>query len=105
MSCIRSVKRRRKHLVALALTEDVSVLLEWGAGELVLLPEVRGEEAVGVGDGNEGGLEGVLEGLGASGGGGVDVADTGQLQQTLDSWRGDQTGTTWSWDELQSHNQ
>lgn len=89
-----------KHLVALALTEDVRILLQWGADELGLLPEVRSEEAVGVGDGSEGGLEGVLEGLGGTGGGGVDVVDTSELQQTLDSWRGDQTSTTWGWDEL-----
>lgn len=67
-------------LVALALAEDVGVLLERGAGELGLLPEVGGEEAVGVGDGDEGGLEGVLEGLGAAGGGGVGVVHTSKLQ-------------------------
>ena len=89
-----------KHLVALALTENVRVLLEWGADELGLLPEVRSEEAVGVGDGDEGGLEGVLEGLGRSGRGSVDVVDTSQLQETLDSWGGNETSTTWSWDEL-----
>ena len=88
------------HLVALAVTEDVRVLLKWGAGELGLLPEVRSEETVGVGDGDEGGLEGVLEGLGRSGRGSVDVVDTSQLQETLDSWGGNETSTTWSWDEL-----
>lgn len=88
------------HLVALALTENVRVLLEWGADELGLLPQVGGEETVGVGNGNEGGLEGVLKGLGGTGRGGVDVVDTGELEQTLDSWGGDQTGTTWSRNEL-----
>jgi hypothetical protein len=88
------------YLVALALTQDVGVLLQRGAGELGLGPEVGGQEAVGVGDGSEGGLEGVLEGLGAAGRGGVGVVDTGQLKQTLDGGRSDEAGTTGSRDEL-----
>jgi hypothetical protein len=64
------------------------------------LPQVGCQEAVGVGDGDESGLEGVLEGLGGSGGGGVDVLDTGKLEETLDSGRCDETGTTGSGDEL-----
>jgi hypothetical protein len=94
-------KMSMKHLVALALAENIGVLLEWGADELGLLPQVGGEETVGVGDGNEGGFEGVLEGLGRTGGGGVDVGDTSQLQQTLDGWGGDEAGTARSWDELE----
>lgn len=54
-------------LIALAVTEDVSVLLEWGAGELSLLPEVRREEPVGIGDSDKGSLESVLERLGRAG--------------------------------------
>jgi len=92
--------QRKRHLVALAVTENVGVLLEWGADELGLLPQVGSEEAVGVGDSSEGGLEGVLQGLGATGGGGVGVVDTCELEQTLDSGRGDETSTTGSWDEL-----
>ena len=90
----------RCDLVALALTENVAVLLKRRAHELGLLPQVGSEEAVGVGDGDEGGLQGVLKGLGRAGGGGVNVADTCELEQTLDGWRGDETGTAWSWDEL-----
>merc|ERR1712227_855924 len=86
-------------LVALALTEDVRVLVKRGADELVLLPQVGGEEAVGVGDGREGGLEGVLKGLGATGGGRVGVVDTSELQQTLDGRGGDNAGTAGSGDE------
>lgn len=73
-------------LVALALTEHIRVLLKRGAAELGLAPEVRSEEAVGVGDGGEGGLEGVLEGLGAAGRRRVGIVDTSKLEQTLDSW-------------------
>lgn len=87
-------------LVALALTEDIRVLLEGGSDELGLLPQVGGEESVGVGDGNKGGLEGVLKGLGATSGGRVGVRDTGKLQQTLDGRGGDDTGTTGGRDKL-----
>ena len=92
--------KRQKHLVALALAQHITVLLERTPVELGLLPQVGGQETISVDDGAEGGLERVLEGLGRSGRGGVDVVDTGQLQQTLDGWRGDKTGTTRSRDEL-----
>lgn len=52
-----------EHLVALALTQHIAVLLERAADELRLLPQVRRQEAVGVADGDEGGLERVLERL------------------------------------------
>lgn len=93
------ILQRRKRLVTLALTENISELLEWRADELSLLPEIWGEVTVGVADSDEGGLEGVLDGLRGSGGGGVDILNTGELEKTLDSWGGDETGTTWSWDE------
>jgi hypothetical protein len=66
------------------------------------LPQIWSEEAVGVGDGNEGGLERVLEGLGGSGRGSVDVGDTSQLQETLDSGRRDEAGTTGRGDKTNS---
>lgn len=87
-------------LVALALTEHIRVLLKRGSDELGLLPQVGGKETVRVGDGDKGGLERVLEGLGAAGRGGVGVRDTGKLQKTLDGGRGDETGTAGSGDEL-----
>ena len=82
------------------MTQDVSKLLQRAPGELGLLPQVRGKEAVGVDDGHEGSLEGVLEGLGRTGGLGVGVLDTGKLKQTLDGGRGNDTGTTGSGDKL-----
>lgn len=88
------------YLVTLALTKDIRVLLQWRANQAGLLPQVWCQEAVGIGDGNVGGFESVLKCLCASGRGCVDVLDTGKLQQTLDSWRGDQSSTTWSRDEL-----
>lgn len=89
-----------RRLVALALAEDIGVLVERRADELGLLPEVGGEETVGVGDGNEGGLEGVLEGLGGTGRGRVGVLDTSKLQQTLDGGGSNETGTAGSGNKL-----
>lgn len=93
-------KGDRIHLVSLSSTQNITELLQRTANELRLLPQVGGEVSVCVADCDEGGLEGVLEGLGRSGRGGVDVVDTGELEKTLDSWGGDETGTTGSWDKL-----
>ena len=96
-----SSSRERKRLVSLALSEDIAVLLQRGLDELGLLPQVGGEETVGVGDGGEGGLEGVLKGLGGTGRRAVGVANTSKLQQTLDGGRGNDTGTAGSGDKLE----
>lgn len=92
------------NLVPLALAEDVGVLLERRADELGLLPQVGGKEAVGVGDSDESGLEGVLEGLGRAGRGGVGILDTGELEKTLDGGGGDETGTAGRGDKLDGVN-
>lgn len=88
------------NLDTLALTERVSELLQRTADELGLLPQVGGKETVGVGDGNESSLEGVLKGLGRTGGGSVSIFDTSELEETLDSGRGNETGTTGGRDKL-----
>lgn len=82
------------------MTQDVSKLLQRAPGELVLLPEVGGEEAVGVNDGLEGSLKGVFEGLGRTGRLGVGILDTSKLEQTLNGGRGNKAGTTGSRDKL-----
>jgi hypothetical protein len=92
--------RASKNLVLLALAQDITELLQRAADELSLLPEVGGEEAVGVDDGDEGSLEGVLEGLGGAGRGGVGVLDTSELEETLDGGGGNEAGTAGSGDEL-----
>jgi hypothetical protein len=89
-------------LVPLALTEDVAVLLERRLGESANLPQVGGEETVGVCDGNEGSLQGVLESLGGTGRGSVDVCNTGQLTETLDGGGSDKAGTAGSGNETDS---
>lgn len=87
-------------LVFLALAQDIAKLLQRAPDELGVLPEVGGEETVAVDDGNEGGLEGVLEGLGGAGGRGVSILDTGQLEETLDGGGGNETGTAGGGNEL-----
>ena len=66
-------------LVSLALPQGVRVLVQRAPDELRLGPQVGCQETVGVGDGGEGGLEGVLEGLGRAGRGRVGILDTGEL--------------------------
>ena len=83
------------------LAESVGKLLERAAQQLGLLPQVGGQETVGVGDGDEGGLEGVLERLGGTGGGGVSVLDTSELEEALDSGGGNKASTAGSGDQLQ----
>ena len=93
--------RASKNLVLLALAQDITELLQRAADELSLLPQVGGKEAVGVDDGDEGGLEGVLEGLGGAGRGGVGVLDTSELEETLDGGGSDKAGTAGGGDELE----
>lgn len=86
--------------VPLAVPEGVGELLQRAPDELRLLPQIRRQEAVCVGNGGEGGLEGVLEGLGRTGRGCVGVLNTGELEKTLDGGRGDKGGTTGCGDKL-----
>jgi hypothetical protein len=96
-------KTPRTHiLVSLALAEDVAVLLERAASKAGGFPQVGCEEAVGVCDGDESSLQGVLESLGGTRRGSVDVLDTSQLQETLDSGRSDKAGTAGSGNETDS---
>ena len=98
--CVQPCLSKDTRLITLALTQHVRVLLKRAADELVVGPQVGREEAVGAGDSDEGGFERILKRLGGAGGGGVDVVDTCELQQTLDGGRGDEAGTTWSGDQL-----
>ena len=66
-------------LVPLTLPQGVGVLVQRAPDELRLAPQVGRQETVGVRDGGEGGLQGVLEGLGRTGRGRVRILDTGEL--------------------------
>ena len=92
---------KRSPLITLSLTEDITELFQRAPDELGILPEVGCEETVAVTDGDEGGLEGVLKGLGRSGRGGVGVLDTGELEETLDSGGGNEASTAGSGDKLE----
>ncbi|KAH3667994.1 hypothetical protein OGAPHI_001748 [Ogataea philodendri] len=74
----------------------VSVDIQRRVGKSKLLPQVRSQETVSRTDGSETSLQGVLGSSGGTGGGGVDVLDTSKLQDGLDSWGGNDTGTSWS---------
>jgi len=67
------------HLIPLSFPQYITVLLQRALSELGLLPQVGRQEAVGVCDCREGGLECVLKSLGASRRGGVGVLYTSKL--------------------------
>lgn len=81
------------------LLEHVGKLLERRGTVTSLGPEVWRQEGVGVGDGLEGGLDKVTHALCVSRGRGVTVVNSGHLQESLDGWSGNDTGTSWSGDE------
>jgi len=66
-------------LIPLTLPQHIAVLFQWAADKLGLLPQVWCEETVCVRDGGEGGLEGILKGLGATSRRTVGIVDTSQL--------------------------
>jgi len=86
------------HLKAL-LPQNVGILLHRTPLERRLPPEIGRQEAVSVGHCGEGGLERVLEGLGRAGRRRVGVLDSGELEQTLDSRRGDEAGAARGWNK------
>lgn len=87
-------------LVSLALPQGIRKLVQGTPDQLGLLPEVGGQETVSVGDSHEGSLEGVLEGLGGTGGRGVGVLDTSELEESLDGGGGNEASTARSGDKL-----
>jgi len=89
-------------LGSLVKGEDVSEFLEWSLGEAALLPEIGGEVSVGVLNGEEGGLHEVTHRLGASLGLGVDVIDTGELEDLLGHTGSNDSRTTGGWYEAHS---
>merc|ERR1719458_1873016 len=68
---------------AVVLRQVVRVLLVGGLLEQGLLPQVRGQVGVGLGDGGVGGLGEISKRAGGSFGRGVTVLDAGHLQQLL----------------------
>jgi len=81
------------------LLEVVGVELDWGLGESLLFPLVWAQVARGLGNSLEGGLREVSKSGSATLGRGVHVSVTSVGQDLLWHWGGDDTGTTWGWDE------
>ena len=90
----------RVRLDALAVSQSIGELLQRAAQQLGLLPQVGSKETVGVGNSDKGSLEGVLEGLGGTGGRGVGVLDTSELEESLDGGGGNKASTTGGRDKL-----
>lgn len=87
-------------LVSLALPESVRELLQRASDQLRLGPQIGRQETVSVGDGSEGSLQRVLEGLGRTGRRGVGILNTGELEKSLDGGGSDDLSTTGSGDQL-----
>ena len=88
------------HLVTLSSTESIRELLQRTSDKFRLLPQVGCQVSICVADSDEGSLQCVLESLGRTGGGSVDIVDTSKLEETLDGGGSDETSTTWSRDKL-----
>ena len=80
-------------------SEEVGELLVRGLGVSGLLPELWGEEGVGVLPRLKGGLDEVAHGLGGTPGAGVDIIDTGHLENLLGRRGRDDSRTLWRRDE------
>jgi hypothetical protein len=91
---------RSHHLISLASAQNITELLQRTSDKLRLLPQIGSQVSVCVSDSNEGSLQGVLECLGRTGGGCVDIVDTSKLEKTLDGRGCDESSTTGSWDKL-----
>ena len=87
-------------LVPLLPSEVVRKLLQWATDKLGLLPEVGGQEGVGVRDGREGSLQSVFEGLSGTRRLSVGVLNTSKLHETLDGGGSDKASATRSRDQL-----
>lgn len=77
-------------------SQKVGELLEGALDELALSPEIRSQISVGLLDGEEGGLHEVTHSLGASSGLGVNVLNTGELQDLLGGTGSNDTSTSGS---------
>lgn len=83
--------------------EEVGVLLVGSAAQRVVLPQVRGQVGVGLGDGRVRGLGEVAQRAGAATGRGVTILNAGHHQQLLGNGRRHDAGTTGSGDQTHRH--
>jgi len=81
------------------LGQVVGVKLDWCFSQSFLFPLVWRQVGAGFGNSLEGGLSEVTEGGGATFGTGVDIGVSSVSKNFLWDWGGNDTGTSWSWDE------
>ena len=75
------------------------MLDEWGLDEVGLWPEIWGKESVGLLKALEHGSAEVLSSSGLTSTGGVNIIDTGELQDLLGDDSGNATSSSWGWDK------
>lgn len=78
------------------LLQEIGVLLVRGLAQWQVLPQIRSQEGVGLGNGRVGGLGKVTQSCGRTTRHGVTILDTGHLEQLLGDWGRYDTGTTGS---------
>ena len=74
------------------------MLDEWRLDEVGLWPEIWGKESVGLLEAFENSSAEVLSSSGLSSTSGVDIIDTGELQDLLGNGSGNATSSSWGWD-------
>jgi len=97
IECIPTLIAR---LISLSFSQNITKLLQRTSNELRLLPQIGSQEAVGVADGDESGLESVFESFGRSRRGSINIINTCKLEEALDSWGCDEAGTARGWNKL-----
>ena len=88
--------------VPLPFPQHIPKLLQRASVQLGLLPQIGCQEPVCVPHGDKRGLERIFQRLGRSRRGGVDILHPGQLQESLDRGRSDQTCAAGCRDQLPS---
>lgn len=86
--------------IPLPLPQHIGEFIQRAPHQLRLLPQIGRQETIGVADGHEGGFEGVFEGFGGAGRGGVGVLHAGELEETFYGGGGDEAGAAGGGDEL-----
>lgn len=77
--------------------------VHWGLVLVSYVPQVWGQVSVEALQGDEGGLQEVLLGLGLSPRGGVAIFNTGEVQQLLGNWGSDDSNSLRGWDKSDVH--
>lgn len=83
--------------------EEFGVLVQWERQEVGVLPQIGGEVCVSFSDGEESGLGKISQCLGFSGGGRVNVLETGVAEELGWNGGGDETGSAGSRDQAHAH--